>query len=103
MQRNVKPLYFFLPFQNAVLKALQMHKAFALQVDTSDSLNWEFSLLRDPEAKWNWKKDKRWKKKQGCTCSGLANQLAVASACEVCGMIKHRLWVEVLAWVGVIW
>ena len=39
MQRNVKPLYFFLPFQNAVLKALQMHKAFALQVDTSDSLN----------------------------------------------------------------
>ena len=39
MQWNLKPLYFLLPFQNAVLKVLQMHKAFALQVDTSDSLN----------------------------------------------------------------
>lgn len=61
------------------------------------------SSLRDPEAKWNWKKYKKWKKNQGCTWSGLANQLAVASACEVCGMVKHRLWVEVLARMGVIW
>ena len=98
-----KAIVFFSSHQNAVLKVLQMHKAFALQVDTSDSLNWELSLLRDPEAKWNWKKYKKWKKNQGCTWSGLASQLTVASACEVCGMVKYRLWVEMLAWMGVIW